>query len=73
MAQANLHQSTSGQTLPRAHIRGLWRAIAILIATWQSRAQQRRELLGLEPWALRDLGISRAEAAAEAAKPFWRP
>ena len=73
MAQVNLHQSISGQALPRPHARGLWRAITALVATWQSRAQQRRELLEMEPWVLRDLGISRVEAASEAAKPFWRP
>ena len=73
MAQADLHQSSSEVSLSMAQIRGLWRGFAAVIAMWQSRAKQRRELQELESWALRDLGLSKAEAASEAAKPFWRP
>ncbi len=73
MASANLHQSTSDPPLPLAQAGGLWRGLVALIATWQSRAKQRRELKEMEPWVLRDLGLSKAEAASEAAKPFWRP
>jgi len=72
MARANLHQSTSGQALPVASPRGLWRGFIALIVTWQSRAQQRRELLDADSRVLRDLGLSKAEVAAEASKPFWR-
>ncbi len=72
MAQTNLHQSTSGQALPVASPRGLWRSLIALITTWQTRAQQRRELVEMEPWVLRDLGLSKTDAAAESAKPFWR-
>ena len=72
MARANLHQSTSGQALPVASPRGLWRRFIALIVTWQSRAQQRRELLDADSRVLRDLGLSKAEVAAEASKPFWR-
>lgn len=39
---------------------------------WQQRARQRRQLAGLDDWQLEDIGISRAEAQREAAKPFWR-
>ena len=39
---------------------------------WQMRASQRRQLAELSADQLRDIGISRAEALAEAAKPFWR-
>jgi uncharacterized protein YjiS (DUF1127 family) len=56
-----------------------WRAAqaALLRATdalldWQDRARQRRQLLSLGDRALMDLGRSRAEAEAEAGKPFWR-
>ena len=72
MAQANLHQSTSGQTLALSPTRTLWRSFVAVIAMWQTRAKQRRELLEMEPWVLRDLGLSKADAAAESAKPFWR-
>ena len=72
MAPVNLHQSSSELTLSLTQPRGLWRGFAALIATWQSRATQRRALLELEPWALQDLGLSKTEVASEAAKPFWR-
>jgi uncharacterized protein YjiS (DUF1127 family) len=40
--------------------------------TWQSRADERQHLRELEPRLLDDMGITEAEARAEAAKPFWR-
>lgn len=39
---------------------------------WQGRARQRRQLAGLDARLLRDMGISRGEALAEASKPFWQ-
>ena len=39
---------------------------------WQERASQRRRLAELDGHMLKDLGITRGEAQAEAAKPFWR-
>ena len=73
MAPANLHQSTSEHALPLVQSRSLWRSLTALVATWQARAKQRRELQEMEPRVLRDLGLSQAEAASESAKPFWRP
>ncbi len=35
------------------------------------RARQRRRLRDMEDWQLRDLNFTRAEALAEASKPFW--
>ena len=43
------------------------------IYLWQERAAQRAHLAALDNHRLKDLGISRAEAVQEAAKPFWRP
>lgn len=40
---------------------------------WQERAEQRRTLQQLDDHMLRDLGLSRADVAGEADKPFWRP
>lgn len=51
---------------------GLLRRIAATLATWQARHRQRRELRELDDRLLRDIGISRAAAEAEARKPFWR-
>lgn len=66
----------------RATHGGRWRAAgtAELLATlsetlqlWRARAAGRRELLALDERSLHDIGISRAQARQEAAKPFWRP
>ncbi len=51
--------------------RGLRRGLDLLLA-WSERTRQRRELLRLDDRLLRDIGITRAEATAEAEKPFWR-
>ncbi len=47
------------------------RLIAIL-RRWHERARQRRQLAQLDDDRLRDIGISREQALAEARKPFWR-
>ncbi len=47
------------------------RAVRTLL-TWQERDQQRRHLAALDDRLLSDIGISRADAAREAAVPFWR-
>ena len=39
---------------------------------WQDRVQQRTQLASLEDHLLKDMGISRADASRESAKPFWR-
>ena len=39
---------------------------------WRERASQRRQLLDLDDAALKDFGQSRADAAWEGNKPFWR-
>jgi uncharacterized protein YjiS (DUF1127 family) len=38
---------------------------------WRHRARSRNELMGLSDRTLRDIGLTRADAAFEAAKPFW--
>lgn len=45
--------------------------VASLMATY-SRALQRRRLSTMDDRMLADIGVSRAEATAEARKPFWR-
>lgn len=39
---------------------------------WQERANQRYALRELDDHLLKDIGISRADAAREAGKPFWK-
>jgi uncharacterized protein YjiS (DUF1127 family) len=44
----------------------------VLIASWIARTRQRNALAGLDDAMLRDIGITRVEAARECDKPFWR-
>jgi uncharacterized protein YjiS (DUF1127 family) len=39
---------------------------------WYERSKQRRHLLELDDYLLRDIGLDRITAIREAAKPFWR-
>ena len=39
---------------------------------WQARADERLRLAQMDDRMLGDMGLSRAEAAHEAALPFWR-
>ena len=47
-------------------------AASILFATWIERARQRNALAVLDDHQLRDIGITRVDAARECEKPFWR-
>ena len=39
---------------------------------WNQRSRQRQALTDLDDHLLKDIGISRKAAAAEAGQPFWR-
>src|SRR5688500_3683984 len=55
-------------------VRGLGEAcrrVADIGLTWTDRARQRRQLTALSDHMLRDIGWTRADAWAEADKPFW--
>ena len=41
------------------------------LALWRERARQRQVLLTLDDRLLSDIGVTRAEAEVEAARPFW--
>ncbi|MBV8835148.1 MAG: DUF1127 domain-containing protein [Alphaproteobacteria bacterium] len=43
-----------------------------LVAQWIERVRQRQALATLDEVMLRDIGITRVEAARECEKPFWR-
>jgi uncharacterized protein YjiS (DUF1127 family) len=47
------------------------RLVDTLLA-WQDRARQRYRLAELDDRMLADIGVGRAAAANEAAKPFWQ-
>ena len=42
------------------------------LGRWLQRRQQRLELARLDARMLSDIGLTRADALAEALKPFWR-
>lgn len=50
----------------------LLRDLVERLLVWQERWEQRERLSGLDEHILRDIGLSRADAAREANKPFWR-
>ncbi|WP_424136264.1 DUF1127 domain-containing protein [Roseomonas chloroacetimidivorans] len=47
------------------------RALALLLL-WHRRAATRRTLSELPPERLRDIGLTKMDAALEASRPFWR-
>jgi uncharacterized protein YjiS (DUF1127 family) len=47
------------------------RGRASVIRRWLERCRQRRALAALDDRLLRDIGITRAQAQREAARPFW--
>ena len=49
-----------------------WRMVLATVATWRRRSVERRELMHLSDFELRDFGVGRSEAINEASKPFWR-
>ena len=65
---AGLEVRNSRQTGQHGPIFGL----ISLLMTWQARAEYRQHLSSLDERLLKDAGITREEADAEAAKPFWK-
>lgn len=47
-------------------------SVVQLMFAWQERWEQRERLGGLDEHMLSDIGLSRADAARESGKPFWR-
>jgi uncharacterized protein YjiS (DUF1127 family) len=48
-------------------------SLLAIVMDWDARFRARRALAVLPPERRADLGLTPAEIAAEAAKPFWRP
>jgi uncharacterized protein YjiS (DUF1127 family) len=46
--------------------------LKLLLSRWLRKRRQRRALSQLTDSELRDIGITRYDAAKEAAKPFWK-
>lgn len=45
----------------------------VMVAVWRQRAETRRQLASLDPRLLQDIGLTKAQAQQESAKPFWKP
>jgi|GEM_PF-6759079 len=47
-------------------------SLRALLSCWMARREERLQLAALSSELLDDIGITRADARREAAKPFWR-
>jgi uncharacterized protein YjiS (DUF1127 family) len=45
---------------------------AVLVTKWATSSHTRRALAQLEPWQLRDVGLTPGQASTEAARVFWK-
>ena len=45
---------------------------AVCVTKWATRHRTRLALSQLEPWQLRDVGLTRDEALTEASRVFWK-
>lgn len=77
MSGPHFNFATNGYVLSTACKRVSWVRLALprsgdMLRHWAERRRQRRALRDLDDRLLHDIGISRAAARDEAAKPFWR-
>lgn len=45
---------------------------AVCVTKWATRRRTRAALRELEPWQLRDVGLTRDEAITESSRVFWK-
>lgn len=57
----------------RRSLASLVLTVSDAMATRMERARERRQLSELDPRMLKDIGLNRADAERESAKPFWQP
>ena len=72
MATIPMHKSLRSVERPLAVAGDLAVRVLRLLVAWQVRANERAALANLDDAALKDMGLSRADIAAEVDKPFWR-
>ena len=46
--------------------------VAVMLTAWATRRRTRLALSRLEPWQLRDVGLTPREANLESRRVFWR-
>jgi uncharacterized protein YjiS (DUF1127 family) len=64
---AVVQSSSAGRVRPLALLLAAWRQAA----RWWQLAEQRRLLAMLDEQALKDIGLSRADALQESERSFW--
>jgi len=57
---------------PRQGLPGVARTLIETLRIWHIRAAERRQLLDMDDHLLADIGLTRADAMAESAKPVWK-
>jgi uncharacterized protein YjiS (DUF1127 family) len=65
------HSPIVSQALPPHRLRRTFAAFVSWLRACAERSAQRRALAELDDERLRDIGLTRAEARIEAARPFW--
>jgi uncharacterized protein YjiS (DUF1127 family) len=65
-------QSSEEHLPARPRRDSLFRRCRATLRLWRERARQRHALGRLDDRLLADIGVTRAEAERECAKPFWR-
>jgi uncharacterized protein YjiS (DUF1127 family) len=63
--------ASKGPVLRQLPRHGTWRVVAGAVRAAWRRHRTRRAISGLDRFLLKDIGVSYAEAEAEANKPFW--
>jgi len=63
----------NGPVLRKPPRRTTWPTVAGTVRTALRRRRTRQALADLDRFLLKDIGVSYAEAEAEANKPFWVP
>jgi uncharacterized protein YjiS (DUF1127 family) len=67
---AHLNALNAQANLPL--VAGLAVKFAVAVTLWDTRRRSRQALKDLEPHLLRDIGLDRLSAQAEASKPYWQ-
>ena len=69
---SNYHVQTLNGPLWRLGLGHPAKRLFAVIVAWQQRYELRRHLLEMDDRLLDDIGLSRAQAKQEAAKPIWK-
>jgi uncharacterized protein YjiS (DUF1127 family) len=72
IAASSLDHPTTWWPLRTEHWHTWTITIVATAVLWLERGRSRRVLGTLDDHQLRDIGVTRAEARLESAKPFWR-